>query len=114
VRAFALQDDLVAALLLEDRRQSLPWTSSLVEDWTKKLARTKAGGLENTLGNLLMILKRDEKLAHIRYTGSQPDLCRIPALAPTHRPGGTRIQPSWWHTSIPITASSAHAITSCR
>jgi len=67
MRAFALQDDLVAALLLEDRRQSASLDFKPGEDWTKKLARTKAGGLENTLGNLLMILKCDEKLAHIRY-----------------------------------------------
>ena len=64
---FALKDEAVATLLLEQRRQSASEDFSKGENWATKLTRTRAGEVENTLGNLLLILKKDEKLSQIRY-----------------------------------------------
>ena len=64
---FALKDEAVATLLLEQRRQSASEDFAKGENWAAKLTRTRAGEVENTLGNLLLILKKDEKLSQIRY-----------------------------------------------
>ena len=64
---FALKDEAVAALLLEERRQSASEDFMPGENWASRLTRTKAGGVENTLGNLLLIMKNDEALSQIRY-----------------------------------------------
>ena len=64
---FALKDDAVAALLLEERRQSASEDFVPGDNWASKLTRTKAGDVENTLGNLLLIMKNDEALSQIRY-----------------------------------------------
>jgi len=64
---FALKDDAVAALLLEERRQSASEDFVPGDNWASKLTRTKAGDVENTLGNLLLILKNDKALSKIRY-----------------------------------------------
>jgi predicted P-loop ATPase len=64
---FALKDEAVAALLLEERRQSASEDFMPGENWASRLTRTKAGDVENTLGNLLLIMKNDEALSQIRY-----------------------------------------------
>lgn len=64
---FALKDEAVASLLLEERRQSASEDFMPGENWASRLTRTKAGGVENTLGNLLLIMKNDEALSQIRY-----------------------------------------------
>jgi predicted P-loop ATPase len=64
---FALKDEAVASLLLEERRQSASEDFMPGENWASRLTRTKAGDVENTLGNLLLIMKNDEALSQIRY-----------------------------------------------
>ncbi len=64
---FALKDEAVATLLLEQRRQSASEDFAKGENWAAKLTRTRAGEVDNSLGNLLLILKKDEKLSQIRY-----------------------------------------------
>lgn len=64
---FALKDAAVSELLLEERRQSASEDFTPGENWASRLTRTKAGDVENTLGNLLLIMKNDEALSQIRY-----------------------------------------------
>jgi len=65
--ALALKDDAVATLLLEERRQSASEDFIPTKNWASKLTRNKSGDVENTLFNLLLILKNDEMLSQIRY-----------------------------------------------
>lgn len=63
---FAAKDEKVSLALLERKREKA--AADFVGDgWEKNLTRTKRGEVENTLGNLLLILSRDEKLQGIRY-----------------------------------------------
>lgn len=64
---FAVKDEAVGALLLEDHRRNAAADFAEGEDWTKGLTRIKSGEVENTLGNLLLILTYDEALAGIRF-----------------------------------------------
>lgn len=63
---FAVKDEAVGALLLAEHRQKA--TADFADDnWEKALTRNKQGEIENTLGNLLLILTYDEALAGIRF-----------------------------------------------
>jgi predicted P-loop ATPase len=64
---FAVQDEAVSALLLEEHRQKAASDFADSADWAKRLTRNKAGDVENTLGNLLLILNNDEALGNIRF-----------------------------------------------
>lgn len=64
---FAVKDEAVGALLLDEHRRNAAADFAEGEDWTKGLTRTKSGEVENTLGNLLLILTYDEALADIRF-----------------------------------------------
>ena len=63
----AVKDDTVSAILLSERRQRATGDFMGGDDWAKGLTRDKRGELENTLGNLLLILTGDEALAGIRH-----------------------------------------------
>lgn len=63
---FAVKDEAVGALLLAEHRQKAA-ADFADEDWEKALTRNKQGEIENTLGNLLLILTYDEALAGIRF-----------------------------------------------
>jgi predicted P-loop ATPase len=64
---FAVKDDNVCAALLEEHRRCAAADFAKGDDWAKVLARSKSGKIENTLGNLLLILTYDEALAGIRF-----------------------------------------------
>ena len=63
----AVKDEAVGDLLLEERRQKASSDFMEDENWASRLTRTKQGEVENTLGNLLLILNMDKSLAGIRY-----------------------------------------------
>jgi len=63
---FAVKDEAVGAQLLVERRQKSA-SDFTDEDWEKALTRCKKGEIENTLGNLLLILHHDKALKGIRY-----------------------------------------------
>jgi predicted P-loop ATPase len=63
---FAVKDEAVGALLLAEHRQKAA-ADFADDDWEKVLTRTKHGEIENTLGNLLLILTYDESLAGVRF-----------------------------------------------
>jgi predicted P-loop ATPase len=63
----AVKDDAVGALLLDEHRRNSTADFAESEDWTKGLTRNKGGEVENTLGNLLLILTYDEALGGIRF-----------------------------------------------
>ena len=64
---FAVKDAAVGAVLLGEHRKRAASDFLGGDDWTKGLTRNKQGELENTLGNLLLILSGDEALAGIRF-----------------------------------------------
>jgi len=64
---FAVKDEAVGALLLDEHRRNAAADFVEGEGWTKGLTRTKSGEVENTLGNLLLILTYDEALGGIRF-----------------------------------------------
>jgi len=63
----AVKDEAVSNLLLEERRQKASSDFMDDENWASRLTRTKQGEVENTLGNLLLILNMDKSLVGIRY-----------------------------------------------
>lgn len=63
----AVKDETVSDILLNDRRQRANADFSDSGKWDKKLIRNKRGEVENALGNLLLILSRDEAISGIRY-----------------------------------------------
>jgi putative DNA primase/helicase len=63
----AVKDDTVGALLLDEHHRNATADFAEGEDWTKGLTRNKGGEVENTLGNLLLILTYDEALCGIRF-----------------------------------------------
>jgi predicted P-loop ATPase len=64
---FAVADDRVNELLLEERRISAIRDFSENEDWTKALHRDKNGILTNTLHNITLILQNDPLLKSIVF-----------------------------------------------
>jgi predicted P-loop ATPase len=64
---FAVKDEAVGAALLEEHRQKAVADFAEGEDWTKGLSRNKSGDVENTLGNLLLILSYDKALGGVRF-----------------------------------------------
>jgi predicted P-loop ATPase len=63
----AVKDEAVGSLLLDEHRKSAAAEFAEGEDWTRALTRNKSGEVENTLGNLLLILTYDEALGGIRF-----------------------------------------------
>ncbi len=63
----AVKDAAVSSLLLDEHRKSAAAEFTEGEDWTHGLTRNKSGEVENTLGNLLLILTYDESLGGIRF-----------------------------------------------
>ena len=64
---FALKDDRVNALLLEERRERAERDFAEGEDWTKALQRERGGLLMNNLHNITLILENDPKLQGIVF-----------------------------------------------
>jgi putative DNA primase/helicase len=64
---FAVEDEKVRVLMAEERIAAAEEDFPQDENWAAALEREKSGVLKNTLGNLLLILNRDEHLAGIRY-----------------------------------------------
>jgi predicted P-loop ATPase len=64
---FAVKDEAVGAALLDEHRQRAVAEFAEGEDWTKGLSRNKSGDVENTLGNLLLVLTYDEALGGVRF-----------------------------------------------
>ncbi len=64
---FAVEDEKVRVLMAEERIAVAEEDFPQGENWAAALEREKSGVLKNTLGNLLLILNRDEHLAGIRY-----------------------------------------------
>jgi predicted P-loop ATPase len=63
---FAVKDEEVGSVLLDEHRRRA--ASDFADgNWAKGLTRSKQGEVENTLGNLLLILSRDKALHGIRF-----------------------------------------------
>ena len=67
MREYAVQDEQVNALLLEERRQSACQDFNDSDDWTAGLRRDKNGALMNSLSNLRLILENDPDLKAIVF-----------------------------------------------
>lgn len=64
--AFAVKDEAVSTLMLDEHRKNANIDFTTREDWTTEMTRNKKGEIENTLGNLLLILTCDKSLGGIR------------------------------------------------
>jgi len=64
---FAVGDERVNALLLEERQENARQEFAEGDDWTKGLQREKGGLLMNNLHNITLILQNDANLKTIVF-----------------------------------------------
>ena len=64
---FAVKDETVGALLLQEKQEEAAKEFSSVTDWSKALTRDRNGGIQNTLHNLTLIIANDENLMSICF-----------------------------------------------
>lgn len=83
---FAVNDDRMNALLLEERRERAGQDFAEGGDWTKALQRDKGGLLMNNLHNITLILENDPKLQGIAFN-QLADGIEIRGEVPWKHPG---------------------------